>query len=1149
AAVISVRCTGGACPGRFPLCARCGGGSLRCPRCDTPILEDTDKRTLSDLPCDLQTISGACSEPGAPIAGERELCSAGSDGDAGGGDAARSGHLQPRAYQEAAVAQVLSQNTIVNLETGLGKTLVAVKCADHFLRVQRGSKVLFCVTTVQLAKQQANFIRSQSSVARVRVVDVTGGTVQWNQSWWERLLVHFDIIVGIGEVFKKAMVDYAFLRLEQLSLLVFDECHHAIGNHPFVAIMQDPLAWQQASRSQQTPRILGLTASYLHGRCADLITRRERLERTLRSSIWCAKHDDVAEYLTAQCFKSVPHGEGSQEFVVLRQRCGDELRNLLHPLWSDPGSVLHGCQQALEKHLEKAARIFNQSGLIGWQSFVGTVLKAVLERLGLQPASSEVSAAVAAIVAVQEKWSGLRAEASEAQPGKLTVLLRLLQDFDDTGSSYRCIVFVEQVVDTDPLARVINHHFGKTLALPISGVESMTARLQQHHLAAFKDGNARFLVATQAMEEGIDVPSCNYVVRYDIFHNVKSHVQGAGRARMKDAQIFYFENDWEDEARAASLMQEAARAALWVSEESSFTYPCNFNHPSTEAQLDGYNCLQILNEYVQKTVHGRWCLFVQGKADEEGTGAIQCCRVPVPTSGGALEIQEEELRYMAHRFAFVAVQKLIQTGHINDRNMPSNEAIAGCLESCEAYLVEEKPSDPAKAQSLKVFAPPLLCSGEGVSTSNNHHSSISNNNSSSNSNGTSNSDNSSQQQQQQQQPRSNSNNDNSISNNNNNNNINTTNNNDSNSNNNNPFTVLPDMAAASFDAAALEFPAPPRARLMPQGEQQQEEQPAAAPKNWRGELNEFLQGYLERPVTREDLTLQTKEPVSHQFVATLTLGHLDGKAGSGEQFSGEPAMKIRDAEQTASRSALLRLRSLAAESAAESAAPEDLPLQLQTACAENSAEMEDVLQDLNPKGRLQEHLMKRLHRPLEEAEFRYEAVDTDDAQFYVVLHLELEAILGTGKTYQSQSRGPKTKRGQKEAEQEVARMALADLLQADKATREILGQQTCDSCHASQLDEDEDQSVKTCPDSTLQPTATALVCLVRPDGAMKKVLFLQTTTIREVLEKYRPQSMEGLVEAAMGELVLPAELTLASLVASDPDSEGLTITIRRSDDW
>ncbi|CAE8712919.1 unnamed protein product [Polarella glacialis] len=211
--------------------------------------------------------------------------------------------------------------------------------------------------------------------------------------------------------------------------------------------------------------------------------------------------------------------------------------------------------------------------------------------------------------------------------------------------------------------------------------------------------------------------------------------------------------------------------------------------------------------------------------------------------------------------------------------------------------------------------------------------------------------------------------------------------------------------------------------------------------------------------------------------------------------------------------------------------------------------MEDVLQDLNPKGRLQEYLMKRLHRPLEEAEFRYEAVDTDDAQFYVVLHLELEAILGTGKTYQSQSRGPKTKRGQKEAEQELARMALADLLQADKATREILGQQPCDSCHVSQLDEDEDQSVKTCPDSTLQPTATALVCLVRPDGAMKKVLFLQTTTIREVLEKYRPQSMEGFVEAAMGELVLPGELTLASLVASDPDSEGLTITIRRSDDW
>ena len=39
------------------------------------------------------------------------------------------------------------------------------------------------------------------------------------------------------------------------------------------------------------------------------------------------------------------------------------------------------------------------------------------------------------------------------------------------------------------------------------------------------------LSPTATLEEGLDVPECQYVVRFDPFHTVKSHVQGAGRAR------------------------------------------------------------------------------------------------------------------------------------------------------------------------------------------------------------------------------------------------------------------------------------------------------------------------------------------------------------------------------------------------------------------------------------------------------------------------------------------------------------------------------------------------------------------------------------------------------------------------------------------
>ena len=37
------------------------------------------------------------------------------------------------------------------------------------------------------------------------------------------------------------------------------------------------------------------------------------------------------------------------------------------------------------------------------------------------------------------------------------------------------------------------------------------------------------LVATQAMEEGIDVQTCNCIIRYDVSQTTKSHIQGNGR--------------------------------------------------------------------------------------------------------------------------------------------------------------------------------------------------------------------------------------------------------------------------------------------------------------------------------------------------------------------------------------------------------------------------------------------------------------------------------------------------------------------------------------------------------------------------------------------------------------------------------------------
>ena len=53
--------------------------------------------------------------------------------------------LEPRPYQTECLQRTIPQNTIVNLPTGMGKTLIAIRTIDHFRRVAPSSKIVFVV--------------------------------------------------------------------------------------------------------------------------------------------------------------------------------------------------------------------------------------------------------------------------------------------------------------------------------------------------------------------------------------------------------------------------------------------------------------------------------------------------------------------------------------------------------------------------------------------------------------------------------------------------------------------------------------------------------------------------------------------------------------------------------------------------------------------------------------------------------------------------------------------------------------------------------------------------------------------------------------------------------------------------------------------
>jgi len=53
----------------------------------------------------------------------------------------------------------------------------------------------------------------------------------------------------------------------------------------------------------------------------------------------------------------------------------------------------------------------------------------------------------------------------------------------------------------------------------------------------FNDNIINVLITSEVLEEGVDIPTCNYVIRYDSPKNFPSYIQSKGRARSAESKF------------------------------------------------------------------------------------------------------------------------------------------------------------------------------------------------------------------------------------------------------------------------------------------------------------------------------------------------------------------------------------------------------------------------------------------------------------------------------------------------------------------------------------------------------------------------------------------------------------------------------------
>ncbi len=161
----------------------------------------------------------------------------------------KSNAIEARLYQQVLAADVLKKgNTMIVAPTALGKTIVATLVAADRLEKVKNSKILVLAPSKPLAIQHESTFKEFLTVP---CSSITGAvkTDERVKRWEES-----QIISATPQTVESDLLKGRY-SLKDVSLVVFDECHHGVGSYSYVYL---------ASRYVKESKfnlILGLTAS------------------------------------------------------------------------------------------------------------------------------------------------------------------------------------------------------------------------------------------------------------------------------------------------------------------------------------------------------------------------------------------------------------------------------------------------------------------------------------------------------------------------------------------------------------------------------------------------------------------------------------------------------------------------------------------------------------------------------------------------------------------------------------------------------------------------------------------------------------------------------------------------------------------------
>ncbi len=459
--------------------------------------------------------------------------------------------IEEREYQVNIARMCSKHSNLVVLPTGMGKTICALIVIADRLQEQPG-KILFLAPTKPLVEQHAAFLKEFLIQNPDEIIIFTGEVSPSNRN---ELWNDAKIIVSTPQVIQNDLVT-GRINLDEVTLIIFDEAHRAVGNYAYVYIGE-----MYPQQRDENRLVVGMTASpgsearKIINICKNLNISGVEIRSEYDPDVLPYVHDIQLKWVSVSVPEKVkqivkilnrilnknlkilygfglirrPFRTSTREILMAQKKIQSRLRTKGK---KPPQSLYHAAVvQATAMKVNHAIELAETQGV--------NALRNYLDRLQHESESRGSSRATKILMKNKNMQTAMKlAENVKLEHPKIAKVIGIVKGQISAKPDSRIIVFTHYR-DTAELVENAINEYPEVRAVRFVGQatrgsdKGLKQKEQVELIKKFKEGVYNTLVATSVAEEGLDIPATDMVVFYEPIPSEIRTIQRRGRTGRK----------------------------------------------------------------------------------------------------------------------------------------------------------------------------------------------------------------------------------------------------------------------------------------------------------------------------------------------------------------------------------------------------------------------------------------------------------------------------------------------------------------------------------------------------------------------------------------------------------------------------------------